>query len=96
MIERIRRALARAGMTEVPDDIDAPLADHGMDSLIMVLSVAELEREFALSITAHELLEESFRTLGSVRELLHRAGAKPGANDDAGSHANDDAGGDHQ
>jgi acyl carrier protein len=76
MIQRIRRALARAGMAELPDDIDAPLADHGMDSLIMVLSVAELEREFAVSITAHELIEQSFRTLSSVRELLHRAGVR--------------------
>jgi acyl carrier protein len=74
MIERIRRALTRAGMTELPDDIDAPLADHGMDSLIMVLSVAELEREFALSITAHAFSEESFRTLGAVRALVQRAG----------------------
>lgn len=77
MIQRIRRALTRAGMTEIPDQLDAPLADHGMDSLIMVLSVAELEREFAVAITAHEFSEESFRTLGSVRDLLHRAGAGP-------------------
>jgi acyl carrier protein len=76
MIQRIRRALTRAGMAELPDDIDTPLAEHGMDSLIMVLSLAELEREFAVSITAHELIEQSFRTLSSVRELLHRAGVR--------------------
>jgi acyl carrier protein len=76
MIQRIRRALARAGMTELPDDNDTPLADHGMDSLIMVLSVAELEREFGVSITAYEFSEQSFHTLGTVRELLHRAGVR--------------------
>lgn len=76
MIQRIRGALTRAGMTELPDDIDTPLADHGMDSLMMVLSVAELEREFAVSITAHELIEQGFHTLRAVRELLHRAGVR--------------------
>ena len=83
MIQRIRRALARAGMTDIPDDLDAPLADHGMDSLVMVLSVAELEREFAVTITAHAFSEESFHTLGAVRELLYRAGVEDSGSADA-------------
>lgn len=76
MLERIGRALRRAGLEEVPGDVHASLADHGMDSLIMVLSVAELECEFALSIPTEEFSEDSFRTLDTLRMWLEELGAQ--------------------
>jgi acyl carrier protein len=76
MIERIGRALERAGLAGVPADIHAPLADHGMDSLLMVLSVAELEREFSVTIGTDLFSEAAFDTLAAVQALLRRAGAE--------------------
>lgn len=67
---RIDRALRRAGLAELPDDTRADLRDHGMDSLLIVLSVAELEREFSISIPAERVSEESFRTLHALRILI--------------------------
>lgn len=76
MIERIRSALQQAGLAEVPADIHAPLADHGMDSLLMVLSVAELERAFAVAISADDFSEAAFESLAAVQALLQRVGAR--------------------
>ena len=76
MMERIRSALAQAGLAEVPADIHASLADYGMDSLIMVLSVAELERAFSVTIAAGDFSEAAFESLAAVQALLHRVGAR--------------------
>lgn len=74
-LARIRSALQRAGLAEVPEDPHAPLADYGMDSLLMVLSVAELERAFGVTIDAGQFSEAAFDNLAAVHALLRRVGA---------------------
>jgi acyl carrier protein len=74
--ERLVRALRTAGMQEVPEDTHEELALHGMDSLMMVLSVAALEKELELRIPAHRFSEDAFRTLHTLEEFLRGLGAR--------------------
>jgi acyl carrier protein len=75
-LERIGRALRAAGLPEVPEDVHEELSLHGMDSLMMVLSVAALEKEFALLIPAHAFSEEAFKTLESLEAFMRGLGAR--------------------
>ncbi|AGC42920.1 hypothetical protein MYSTI_01587 [Myxococcus stipitatus DSM 14675] len=73
--ERIGKALRAAGMEDVPRSTSEPLAAYGMDSLLMVLSVAALEKEFSLRISGHEFSESSFESLDTLARWLRRLGA---------------------
>ncbi|QSQ17416.1 acyl carrier protein [Myxococcus landrumensis] len=73
--ERMGKALRAAGMEDVPRDTSEPLAAYGMDSLLMVLSVAALEKEFSLRISGHEFSESSFESLDTLARWLRRLGA---------------------
>ncbi|MCP3102338.1 acyl carrier protein [Myxococcus sp. K15C18031901] len=75
LVERIGRALRTAGMEDVPTDTSEPLASYGMDSLLMVLSVAALEKEFALRISGHDFSESCFDSLDTLAAWLRRSGA---------------------
>ncbi len=76
VLERIGRALRAAGMETLPEDVHEDLAVHGMDSLMMVLSVAELEKEFGLRISAQAFSEESFLTLHALDGFMKSLGAR--------------------
>lgn len=74
--ERIGRALRAAGMPELPEDVHEQLSLHGMDSLMMVLSVAALEKEFGLRIPAQAFSEEAFETLGTLADFMRGLGGR--------------------
>ncbi|KFE68266.1 hypothetical protein DB31_7503 [Hyalangium minutum] len=75
LFERISKALRAAGMAELPTSPSEELSLYGMDSLMMVLSVAALEKEFSLRISGHEFSEEYFRDLDALAGWMRRLGA---------------------
>jgi acyl carrier protein len=76
MLNRLRDALTSAGMPELPSSPTALLADYGLDSLIMVLSIIEFEKTFAIKIPAKDFKPEAFTTLSSLELFLKERGAK--------------------
>lgn len=76
MVEMIREALAAAGLPEIPDSKTAALADYGMDSLVMVLSVIEFEKLFEVKIPANEFSADIFQSLESIENFLRLKGVK--------------------
>ena len=76
MIQRIREAIKRAGLEELPDDISARLEDAGFDSLMVVLTVSQLEKEFKIKIPAASIGDTTFESLSSISEFLMTLGAK--------------------
>ena len=76
MIQKIREAMRRAGFQDAPNDPRARLADFGFDSLMVVLTVSELEREFAMKIPAASLEERTFESLTEIEAFLKKLGAR--------------------
>ena len=75
LFDRISKALRAAGMTELPSSPSEELSLYGMDSLMMVLSVAALEKEFSLRISGREFSEDCFRDLNALVAWMRRLGA---------------------
>lgn len=75
MLNRIREALAAAGMPEIPESPSADLADYGLDSLVIVLSIAEFEKVFQIKIPAKDFRPEAFQSLSSLEAFLRERGA---------------------
>lgn len=75
LVERIGKALRAAGMEEVPASTSEALSAYGMDSLMMVLSVAALEKEFSLRISGRDFSEAAFQSLASLAFWLRKLGA---------------------
>lgn len=70
MNERIRKSLLAIGMPSVPTDPNENLEDHGLDSLMMVLAVAQLEKEFAIKIPGSKVEEANFSTIAQLAQLV--------------------------
>ncbi len=75
LVERIGNALRAAGMEEVPTRTSEALSAYGMDSLMMVLSVAAFEKEFSLRISGRDFSEAAFTSLDSLTDWLRKLGA---------------------
>ena len=75
LVERIGNALRAAGMEEVPASTSEPLSAYGMDSLMMVLTVAALEKELSLRISGRDFSEAAFSTLDSLTSWVRKLGA---------------------
>ena len=76
MIEKIKQSLLASGLLSVPDDPTAPLSEYGLDSLMMVMFVLDLQTKFSMTVPASEVNESNLRDLGSIERLLKRLGAK--------------------
>lgn len=76
MKERIKNVLLSIGLPSVPDEANESLLDHGLDSLMIVMSVAAFEKEFKLRIPADKVDEAAFATLENIEKLLKSLGAK--------------------
>lgn len=76
MEQRIRNVLETIGLPSLPESADEPLADHGFDSLMVVLSVGALEKEFSIKIPAGEVDEDAFATIAKISGLLTKLGAR--------------------
>lgn len=76
MEQRIRQVLENIGLASLPESAGDSLADYGLDSLMIVLSVAGFEKEFSIKIPADKVDESSFATIASIQKLLVSLGAK--------------------
>lgn len=75
LLERIKKALLAAGFSDLPTDGAENLAAYGMDSLMMVFSVAALEHELSLRISGRDFSEKAFHSLDSLVAWLRGLGA---------------------
>jgi acyl carrier protein len=75
-INRVRKVLLAAGLSSLPDSAEESLVDYGLDSLMMVLAVAQLEKEFSIKIPGEKVEEENFSTISRVTQLVQELGAK--------------------
>jgi|GEM_PF-4434640 len=75
LLEHIKKALLSAGMEELPTDTSESLVTHGMDSLMMVLGVAALEKELSLRISGKDFSEQAFHSLDTLEAWLRELGA---------------------
>jgi acyl carrier protein len=73
-MSRIRSAVQKAGMTDLPESDDVSLADYGLDSLMMALILSECEREFKIKVRPEKFRREAFETLGTLEKFLVEMG----------------------
>lgn len=67
---RIRACLERAGLPRVPPDDTSDLARCGLDSLLAVLTIVELQKEFRVTVPAREVTPATFETIESLSSLI--------------------------
>jgi D-alanine--poly(phosphoribitol) ligase subunit 2 len=67
---RIRACLERAGLPRLPPDDASDLASCGLDSLLAVLTILELQKEFRVTIPAREATPAAFETIESLSFLI--------------------------
>lgn len=71
-LNQVHAALKLAGLDQLPPEADADLRLYGMDSLMMVLTVIELEAMFGIRITPATFAESHFHSIGSIAEFVTR------------------------
>ncbi len=69
-VEIIKQCLVKAGFTYLPQDPNQKLSDFGMDSLYMVLTIAEIEKEFKKNVPVANFNQANFATINSIIEFL--------------------------
>lgn len=74
MKERIKNCLKMAGLNEIPQDDGANLALYGFDSLLTVLTVAQLEKEFDIKIESETFDQAHFTSVKSLENYLNQLG----------------------
>lgn len=72
MKEKIKHCLMKSGLEALPTSSAASLADFGLDSLLIVLLVLQLESEFTINIPADLILAENFSTIDSITNLVQK------------------------
>lgn len=73
---RIQQALARIGMTHIPNDKNALLEQGGLDSLMLALLIIELEGEFHIKIPVMPLEKSHYESIASIEQHLIALGAQ--------------------
>ncbi|KTD08958.1 acyl carrier protein [Legionella gratiana] len=68
--QRIRNALGRIGITNLPEDTHSKLEQGGLDSLMLALLIIELEREFKIKIPVTPLVKEHYESIDSIAKHL--------------------------
>jgi D-alanine--poly(phosphoribitol) ligase subunit 2 len=76
VIQRIQKAIRKAGLKDLPDDPNCSLEELGLDSLMMALVVSELEREFQIRIPALQVDRDTFQSPQSILSFLQSIGAQ--------------------
>lgn len=76
MKNKIKAHLAHIGMEELPDNDDTSLTEYGFDSLMIVLLVVEIEKNFGIRIPGALATQENFDSVSSIESLLKKLGAK--------------------
>jgi acyl carrier protein len=74
--EKIRETLARVAKAPIPADREASLFDTGViDSFDLVDLVADLEKEFGVSVPDNDLHPSKFESLAKIAAYLGSHGA---------------------
>ena len=74
--EKIKQSLVAAGLFEVPTDPQAALVDFGLDSLMVVMLVLDLQRKFNLQVPADLVTGDNMRSQASIEKMLRELGAQ--------------------
>ena len=69
-VDRVRSCLIRAGLAHAPAGEWEELAAYGLDSLLAVLTVIELQKEFGIIISSRAVQPDSFRNLKRLSDLV--------------------------
>ncbi len=72
LLDRVQAALRHAGLDQLPPAAGADLRLYGMDSLMMVLTVSELESAFNIRITPAVFAESHFHSIASITAFVRR------------------------
>jgi acyl carrier protein len=67
---RIRACLTRAGLSRLPPGDAGDLAAYGLDSLLSVLTVIEIQKEFGIAIPANVVTDASFDSVNHLATLI--------------------------
>lgn len=70
MTDKIRLCLEKIQFPHLPGRPDENLITLGLDSLMFVLLVVELERCFQVKFTDDQLNEKNFESLNTIKNLL--------------------------
>lgn len=73
-VEAILDAALTDGLPK-PWPLDAPLSDAGLDSVVVLQVVAEIEAQLAIRLDDRDLSAENFATLASLSALVERRSA---------------------
>jgi acyl carrier protein len=67
---RVRECLRRAGLSRLPPGDADDLGAYGLDSLLSVLTVIELQKEFGITIPASAVMDASFDSIDHLVTLI--------------------------
>lgn len=67
---RVRACLRRAGVSRLPPGDADDLGAYGLDSLLSVLTVIELQKEFGVTIPASAVTDKAFDSINHVASLI--------------------------
>lgn len=67
---RVRTCVRRAGLSRLPPGDADDLGAYGLDSLLSVLIVIELQKEFGTTIPANAVADASFDTINHLATLI--------------------------
>lgn len=70
-LNRIQDVLSRIGLNHLPDDFHAPLAQGGLDSLMLALLILELEVEFKIKIPVVPFIKEHYESMASIERHIN-------------------------
>lgn len=71
-IDIIKTCLNKAGLTDLPTNPNQNLSDYGMDSLLMVLTLAEIEKYLNKNIPVTNFNQNNFATINSIIVFLKK------------------------
>jgi len=69
-IRRVRQCLKRAGLFRIPTGAEESLAIYGLDSLLAVMTVIEMQKEFRMTILAEDIKPDSFNSILTLSKLI--------------------------
>jgi hypothetical protein len=67
---RIGQCLKRAGMVRIPASDGECLATYGLDSLLSVMAVIEMQKEFEITISAEAIKADSFSSILALSKII--------------------------
>ena len=68
--ERVRECLRRAGLFLIPAGDEEALAPYGFDSLLSVMTVIEMQKEFRITISTESIRPDSFTSVKNLSHLI--------------------------